>query len=181
MNCNIPADVLTELISLFERNTAIDKVEVFGSRARGDHTPKSDIDLAIYSKTISKEAFKLLQLELSELPIFYYIDSVHFENATQALRDNIKKDGIVIFTKHTIIDWWWKQKLKGKSMTAIGVILGIFLTLGLMIGVPYYSFSYLHTTLKLGIFESIVIVFVAYTIFIPLLGYIYKIIVGTRR
>ena len=104
MNCNIPADVLTELISLFERNTAIDKVEVFGSRARGDHTPKSDIDLAIYSKTISKEAFKLLQLELSELPIFYYIDSVHFENATQALRDNIKKDGIVIFTKHTIID-----------------------------------------------------------------------------
>ncbi len=66
-------------------------------------------------------------------------------------------------------------------MTAIGVILGIFLTLGLMIGVPYYSFSYLHTTLELGIFKSIVIVFIAYIIVIPLLGYIYKIIVGTRR
>ena len=57
-------------------------------------------------------------------------------------------------------------------MTAIGVILGIFLTLGLMIGVPYYSVSYLHTTLGLGIFESIVIVFVTYSIIIALIVYL---------
>ncbi len=66
-------------------------------------------------------------------------------------------------------------------MTAIGVILGIFLTLGLMIGVPYYSVSYLHTTLGLGIFESIVIVFIAYIIVIPLIGYIHKIMVDAGR
>ena len=57
-------------------------------------------------------------------------------------------------------------------MTAIGVILGIFLALGVMIGIPYYSFSYLHTTLGLGIFESIVIVFVSYTIIISLIVYL---------
>ena len=46
---------------------------------------------------------------------------------------------------------------KGKIMTAIGVILGILLGLALMIGVPYYGFTYLHTTLELGIFTSIVV------------------------
>ena len=104
MNCNIPADVLNELISFFKKNRSVEKVEVFGSRARGDNTPKSDIDLAIYSKTISKEAFKFLQLELSELPILYHIDSVHFEHASQKLKGNIQKDGVTIFTKQAVID-----------------------------------------------------------------------------
>ena len=57
-------------------------------------------------------------------------------------------------------------------MTAIGVSLGILLALALMIGVPYYGFTYLHTTLKLGIFESIVIMFVAYMIIISLVAYL---------
>ena len=62
------------------------------------------------------------------------------------------------------ISCWLKQVaiqpsgiFKGKIMTAIGVILGILLALGLMLGVPYYGFSYLHTTLELGIFTSIVV------------------------
>ncbi len=104
MNCNIPADVLNELQSFFKKHSSVDKVKVFGSRARGDHTPKSDIDLAIYSKSISKEAFKFLQLELSELPIFYHIDSVHFEHASEELKDNILNDGVTIFTKQAVID-----------------------------------------------------------------------------
>ena len=57
-------------------------------------------------------------------------------------------------------------------MTAIGVILGIFLILGVMISAPYYSFSYLHKTLELGTFVSIVIVFVTCTIIISLVVYL---------
>lgn len=71
--------------------------------------------------------------------------------------------------------------LKGKIMTAIGVILGILLSLGFSVGFAYYGFSYLHTTLELGTFISIVIVFIAYVLFIPLLGYSYKIMVGVKR
>jgi len=97
MNYNIPTDVLHELNALFTRYSAIEKVALFGSRARGDHTPKSDIDIAVFSKTMPKEHFKLLQLELSELPILHHIDSVHFEKSTKALQDNIQREGLTIF------------------------------------------------------------------------------------
>ena len=97
MRYNIPTDVLNELKSLFDRYSDIEKVILFGSRARGDYTPKSDIHIAIFSQTMTKETFKLLQLELSELPILYHIDSVHFEKSTQLLQKNIQADGITIF------------------------------------------------------------------------------------
>ena len=99
MNYNIPTDVLHELTSFFRKFDFIDKVEIFGSRARGDHSPKSDIDLCIYSKSMSKETFKLLQLELFELPILYHIDSVHFERSSQTLQKNILAEGISILSQ----------------------------------------------------------------------------------
>ena len=99
MNYNIPADTFQELTSFFQKFNVIEKVVVFGSRARGDHTPKSDIDIAIFSQTMTKGTFKLLQLELSELPILYHIDCVHFEKSAQALQNNILAEGVTIFRK----------------------------------------------------------------------------------
>ena len=47
MKYNLPERVLRE-ISLFARKHSVTKVILFGSRARGTNTERSDIDIAVY-------------------------------------------------------------------------------------------------------------------------------------
>ena len=46
MNCNIPNRVLKDLCALAKENN-ISKIILFGSRARGTNTDRSDIDIAV--------------------------------------------------------------------------------------------------------------------------------------
>ena len=70
------ADILKEFFDSFD---FIDKVVLFGSRAKHTANPKSDIDLCLYSLEMSDEQFSKLRFELDELPILYKLDIVHFE------------------------------------------------------------------------------------------------------
>ena len=43
-------DLSTYVSSVLRRHPAVEKAEVFGSFARGDHTPKSDVDIILTKK-----------------------------------------------------------------------------------------------------------------------------------
>ena len=98
MSYNIPLDVETDLKSFFSQFTFIEKVFVFGSRARKDNSPKSDIDLAIFSSGMNRDEFTSIRYELNELPILYKMDLVHFEKSNETLQSNILKDGKLLFS-----------------------------------------------------------------------------------
>ena len=51
MKYNIPERVLRD-ISVFAKKYSINKVILFGSRARGDNTERSDIDIAVYGLSL---------------------------------------------------------------------------------------------------------------------------------
>ncbi len=74
---------------------------MFGSRARGDHSEHSDLDIAI--GTTEKDGEKRFNLRLqiiSELegPALA-VDVVLIEDANWALRYRIARDGVVLFQK----------------------------------------------------------------------------------
>lgn len=93
----IPSHVATQLKEFFNQFDFIDKVVVFGSRARHDCTPKSDIDLCIYSLEMTDIQFSKLKSEIDELPILYKLDVVHFEKVNKELQDNVERDGKLLF------------------------------------------------------------------------------------
>ncbi|MEA3352482.1 MAG: restriction endonuclease subunit S [Campylobacterota bacterium] len=95
----IEKQVALKLKNYFEQFDFIDKVVVFGSRARHDCNPKSDIDLCIYSIAMSDREFTKLKYEIDELPILYKIDVVHFEKVNDALKENILRDEKLLFVK----------------------------------------------------------------------------------
>ena len=68
-------------------------IYLFGSRARGDHSPFSDIDIAVDSKVdISSDITKLREiLETSNLP--YKVDIVRL-STDEKLRQIVEKEGI---------------------------------------------------------------------------------------
>ena len=94
----IPQRTIDELITYFKSKPFIEKVCIFGSRAKGNYTNGSDIDLAIW--TDSPEKFQRIWGELDDLPTPYKFDVIDFKNLThQGMINSIEKDGIVFYQK----------------------------------------------------------------------------------
>ena|GEM_PF-843064 len=91
------ANTLKEFFNQFD---FIDKVVIFGSRAKHTANPKSDIDLCIYSLEMTDIQFSKLKSEIDELPILYKIDVVHFEKVNKELQDNVERNGKLLFKKY---------------------------------------------------------------------------------
>ena len=76
------------------------KLVLFGSRARGDHRPRSDIDLAVYGLPAPRQLSFTEAVE--QLPTLLDFDVVFISEKTpEELRRNIEKDGIVLMDRTT--------------------------------------------------------------------------------
>lgn len=91
----IKAEVISEIRTLAEKN-GINRVILFGSRARGDYTRTSDIDLAVSSG--DAVGFSLDVEENTSTLLFYNVVDLD-KQPQQALIDSIERDGIVIYEK----------------------------------------------------------------------------------
>ncbi|WP_084221910.1 HI0074 family nucleotidyltransferase substrate-binding subunit [Mesobacillus subterraneus] len=98
----LPKDSFYQLINIFtEYSTIIDKVILFGSRARGDYHLSSDIDLAIKFKNKNEELLHISD-RLSEANIIYTLDVMEYDKISNSvLIDFIDKEGIVIFSTNS--------------------------------------------------------------------------------
>ena len=88
--------VLGMLNKVFMQYTNIDKVVLFGSRARGDYKRTSDIDLCVYGDTLNKrERYNILELDT-----FYSFDVVFFDELDkQSFIESIMRDQVMIYKK----------------------------------------------------------------------------------
>ena len=68
-------------------------IYLFGSRARGDASVYSDIDIAIESSSALSSKLSQVRFELEESLIPYKVDLIELSKAPY-LRDIIKKEGI---------------------------------------------------------------------------------------
>lgn len=75
---------------------AVERVLLFGSRARGDHGRRSDIDLAVDAPgaTLADRA-RMAEL-VEDAPALVGIDLVRLDQAGGALRQEIEREGIVL-------------------------------------------------------------------------------------
>lgn len=77
------------------------KIVLFGSRARGDNHPRSDIDLAIYGMPEKNQSSFYFAIE-EELQTLLKFDLVHITQYTSpALLQNIQKDGVVLMETYS--------------------------------------------------------------------------------
>lgn len=88
-------NIIHEICDLAEKHN-VEKLVLFGSRARGDYMKKSDIDLAVSGGDVP--GFSLDVDELTSTLLMY--DVVDLGNEIQKeLRDSIEKEGIVLYEK----------------------------------------------------------------------------------
>lgn len=94
-NFGLPERTVNELLDYFKSVPQIEKVVIYGSRAKGTYKSGSDIDFAIWSENdiSSKIAF-----ELDELPTPYKFDVVNYNSIThEGLKNSIDKYGKLFY------------------------------------------------------------------------------------
>jgi len=91
------ADWLAERLA---RHPAVRRVILFGSRARGDHRERSDIDLAIDAPGADPVTWDELLALVDEAPTLLHIDVVRLDTAQPALREAIEREGIELARVH---------------------------------------------------------------------------------
>ena len=90
-------DKVYQQIASFARECDIEKVVLFGSRARGDNLPKSDIDIAVEGCEDFRHFSYLIEEHLDTL---LDVDIVNLdESLSQQLLDEIARDGVVLYEK----------------------------------------------------------------------------------
>ena len=95
MPIHLPDDLAAQLPAL-ARKYGARRLVLFGSRARGDHRPRSDIDLAIYD--MPEENRATFWLEVEELPTLLKFDLVHVSPGMDLVfLGNIEKDGVTLY------------------------------------------------------------------------------------
>ncbi|MBP9765248.1 nucleotidyltransferase domain-containing protein [Candidatus Babeliales bacterium] len=74
----------------------VEKVILFGSRARGIHRSRSDIDIAVVCPNATIAQWLQILDIVDNADTLLTIDCVRFDTADTQLRDNILKDGVEI-------------------------------------------------------------------------------------
>lgn len=95
MTYNLPERVLKD-ITTFAKKHDVHKIILFGSRARGTNTERSDIDIAVsggdfdaFYWSIKEDVYSLLTFDIVD------VDS----GISEELKEEIERDGVMIYEK----------------------------------------------------------------------------------
>ena len=77
----------------------VEKVVLFGSRARGDEQERSDIDLAVVGPEITRKEWVRMWIDVDDAETLLSIDLVRFETASDQMKDSIVKEGVVLYER----------------------------------------------------------------------------------
>lgn len=87
-----------ELLHFCSFNPLIERVILFGSRARGDFRPRSDIDLAIHTIDATHSQQNIIESNIQEMMTPLKIDVVFIDRLTkEGMLFNIQKEGVIIY------------------------------------------------------------------------------------
>ena len=83
--------------NVFRNHPAVIEVRLFGSRAKGTHTSRSDVDFAVFGNITQLEG-EAIAAELDDLPLPYKYDVQVFDFIQVAsLRDHIERIGLPVY------------------------------------------------------------------------------------
>lgn len=98
-NFGLNTNTITLIKNLFQDFEQVEKVKIFGSRAKGNFKNSSDIDFALYGE-INEKLLLDIASELDELPTPYKFDIVNYNDIeNENLKQSIDKFGKDFYTQ----------------------------------------------------------------------------------
>ncbi len=99
---NMQPEVVNTIVEHLSNYPHVEKVILFGSRARGVEKERSDIDIAVMGEDITDSEWTDIWCYVDDAPTLLAIDLVRFDEAPSRLRDSIIKEGIALYERPPI-------------------------------------------------------------------------------
>ena len=100
MQNGLKKETIEKIIEIFERHDEIEEVVLYGSRAKGNFKPGSDIDLTLIGNRLNLAVLNKISLELDDLLLPFTFDLSLFHHIKQPdLIDHIQRVGKVFYSK----------------------------------------------------------------------------------
>jgi len=100
MPYGLKEEQIKSIIDVIGTNLNVNEIVLFGSRAKGNFKPGSDIDLALKGSDLKLDDILKLQNKLDDLNLPYIFDLLIYENIKDiAVIDHINRVGIGIYKK----------------------------------------------------------------------------------
>jgi predicted nucleotidyltransferase len=99
MKYGLKEETVEKIKNVFSGYTEVQEVILFGSRAKGNYKPGSDIDLTVKGK-LSASVLNQISLKLDDLYLPYTFDLSFYNHIdNQDLIDHINRVGILFYQK----------------------------------------------------------------------------------
>lgn len=100
MNFGLDDETIEKINSVFYNFTKIEKVILYGSRAKGNFTNGSDIDLTLMGDNLEFNCFLNILSDIDDLMLPYKFDISLYNSITEIeLLDHIKRVGKTFYSK----------------------------------------------------------------------------------
>ena len=94
----LPSHEIDMMRAVLRRHPKVTSATLFGSRAKGTHTVRSDVDLALNGNVAPLET-QAIAADLDELPLPYHFDVQSLQNIVHPpLLEHIERVGICIYS-----------------------------------------------------------------------------------
>jgi|WetSurMetagenome_2_1015567.scaffolds.fasta_scaffold09548_4 type I restriction enzyme, S subunit len=131
MKFGLEQHIIDIFIEVFEANSKVDKAFVFGSRAKGNYRPDSDIDIAIKGQDLSIDDIIAMSVAFEAKGITHKFDLIDYNSIKEpALKDHIDRVGIEFYSR-------WKDCKLG-NIAEITSSKRIFFSDYVTNGIPFY-------------------------------------------
>lgn len=98
MRYGLKEQTIESICGVFAHHPLVEKAILYGSRARGNFKPGSDIDLTLFGESLTSLELGLIDEELDDLLLPYQIDlSVFHRIENMDLREHIERVGVVFY------------------------------------------------------------------------------------
>ena len=96
-------DIVENIQNIFEEFGQVDEVIIYGSRAKGNFKPGSDVDLTVKGKNLDLKIINKISLKIDDLFLPYTFDiSVFSQIENPDLVDHIERVGKIFYQKEMI-------------------------------------------------------------------------------
>jgi predicted nucleotidyltransferase len=100
MNHGLSSNTVAKIHEVFGRHPEIEKAVLYGSRAKGNFKPGSDIDLTLIGEKLEANILGTLDGELDDVLLPYEFDLSIFSKLTHPeLIEHIRRVGIIFYER----------------------------------------------------------------------------------
>ena len=100
MNHGLPSATVARMRAAFDRYPGVEKAVLYGSRAKGNYKPGSDIDLTLVGEGLTSAQLGSIADELDDLLLPYKIDlSLFGQIGSPELRAHIERVGQIFYER----------------------------------------------------------------------------------